>query len=292
MEHYQKGIIAGGTGLLYQAAEILELSGRAEQIELYFCNQNGFGKKQKETVRCRRIPGKNELMALLEKESKRTLVLSVMNPWLFTKEVLSNTNLLVVNLHHALLPAHRGRNAEAWAIYDGDEKTGITWHKVDAGIDTGAIYLQKEVEIDNSMTSVRLLTRLNEAALTGLEELLQEGFSQREMIKQKPVKSCLHMAKEVPNGGWLDLSWNLGQISRFLRAMDYGILHVLGRPKVRLGDGVYVWKSWEILESKEERKDEIEFSLEERKLCIRKEGTTIRLKNMKKMECETDGNII
>ena len=42
----------------------------------------------------------------------------------------------------------------------------------------------------------------------------------------------------------------------------------------------------------EETKDGIEFSSEERKLCIRKEGTTILLKNMKKMESETDGNII
>ncbi len=292
MERYQKGIIVGGTGLLYQAADLLEQSGRVNQIELYFCNRNGFGKKQKETIRCRQLSGKKELMDLLSQESEKTLVLSVMNPWLFTQEVLCNENLLVVNLHHALLPAHRGRNAEAWAIYEGDEKAGITWHKVDAGVDTGAVYLQKEMEVDDSMTSIKLLTRLNEAALEGLKELLQEGFSQRELIKQEPDGSCPHLAKEIPNGGWLDLSWDLKQTSRFLRAMDYGIMNVLGSPKVRLGDGVYVCKSWRIIESKEETKDGIEFSSEERKLCIRKEGTTILLKNMKKMESETDGNII
>lgn len=86
MERYQKGIIIGGTGLLYQAAEILEQSGRVSQIELYFCNGNGFGKKQKDTMRCRQIMGKKELMELLIQEREKTLVLSVMNPWIFTEE--------------------------------------------------------------------------------------------------------------------------------------------------------------------------------------------------------------
>lgn len=293
MEQYQKGIIVGGTGLFYQAAEILEQSGRVERTELYFCNPNGFGKKQKEALNCRQITEKQELMELLMQETEKTLVLSVMNPWIFTKEVLNNPKLLIVNLHHALLPAHRGRNAEAWAIYEGDEKAGITWHRVDAGIDTGAIYLQKEVEIDSSMTSLKLLTRLNEAALKGLQELLQQGFLEREPILQKPEGGKCRMAKEIPNDGWLDLSWDIKQMSCFLRAMDYGIMNVLGKPKVRLKDGTYIWKSFRILEAEDENADGIEFSEKERELRIRKEGTIIICRQMKKMESETDdGKVI
>ena len=160
MKQYQKAMIIGGTGFLYQAAELVEQSGRAGQIELYFCNQNGFGKNQEymERWNCRQVAAKKDLMALLEQETEETLVLSIMNPWLFTEEALRNPKLLVVNLHHALLPAHRGRNAEAWAIYEGDEKAGVTWHKVDAGIDTGGIYLQKEVAIDDRATALKLLS--------------------------------------------------------------------------------------------------------------------------------------
>lgn len=292
MERYQKGIIVGGTGLLYQAAELLEQSKRAEKIALYFCNQNGFGRAKKEIAECRQMADKNELMELLEHETEKTLVLSVMNPWLFTEEVLCNTNLLVVNLHHALLPAHRGRNAEAWAIYEGDKKAGITWHKVDAGIDTGAVYLQKEVEIDDSTTSIELLTRLNEAALMGLKELLEQGFAGRTTICQKTDGTRPHMAKEKPNDGWLDLSWHPEQMSRFLRAMDYGILQVLGRPRVRLGDEVYVWKSWEIYKAEKEEADGIDFSPEEKTLQIRKDGTIVVLKQIKRMENGTNGKII
>ncbi len=282
MEIYQKGIIAGGTGLLYQAADMLKKSGRAEKIELYFCNQNGFGKGETEFP-CHQVSEKAELMDMLKQETEKTLVLSVMNPWLFPEEVLENSSLLVVNLHHALLPAHRGRNAEAWAIYEGDEKAGITWHKVDAGIDTGAVYLQKEVEIDSRMTSLKLLSKLNEAALEGLEELLQGDFKEHKADDSKGTGTGKpHLAKDIPNDGWLDLSWNPEQISRFLRAMDYGVINVFGKPRVRLPEGVHVWKAFKI--SEEEGPEETRYDETKRELCIRKDGKLITLKKMKKME--------
>lgn len=283
MERYQKAIVVGGTGLLYQTAEVLEQCGKIERIALYFCNPNGFMRKGKETIECRQVESKKELMELLEHESQRTLVLSVMNPWIITKEVLSNKNLLIINLHHALLPAHRGRNAEAWAIYEGDTKTGITWHKVDAGIDTGAIYLQKEVEIDDSMTSIKLLMQLNKVALLGLEELLEQGFTQKKLIYQKTNNSDFHKAMERPNGGWLDLSWSLEQMSRFLRAMDYGILQVLGRPMVMVNDEVYVWKSWEIC-GMERRKEETRILLDEKRIQIYREEKVVSLKQIELIE--------
>ena len=35
MEQWQKGMVIGGTRLLYQAAALLEQSGRVNEIELY-----------------------------------------------------------------------------------------------------------------------------------------------------------------------------------------------------------------------------------------------------------------
>ena len=49
--------------------------------------------------------------------------------------------------HPSLLPKHRGASAINWAIINGDARTGLTILWVDKGIDTGAILLQKEVDI-------------------------------------------------------------------------------------------------------------------------------------------------
>lgn len=49
--------------------------------------------------------------------------------------------------HPSLLPRHRGASAVNWAIITGETRTGLTVFRPDAGIDTGPIVLQKEVEI-------------------------------------------------------------------------------------------------------------------------------------------------
>jgi methionyl-tRNA formyltransferase len=52
-----------------------------------------------------------------------------------------------IQYHPSLLPRHRGGSAINWAIIKGESKTGITIFWPDAGIDTGPILLQREVDI-------------------------------------------------------------------------------------------------------------------------------------------------
>jgi len=51
------------------------------------------------------------------------------------------------NLHASLLPDYRGAAPIHWAVMNGETKTGVTTFFIDEKIDTGAIILQKEVDI-------------------------------------------------------------------------------------------------------------------------------------------------
>ncbi|NLW06450.1 MAG: methionyl-tRNA formyltransferase [Clostridia bacterium] len=53
-----------------------------------------------------------------------------------------------INFHPSMLPAYRGGSAMNWALINGEKETGVTIHKIDAGIDTGPIILQEKVTID------------------------------------------------------------------------------------------------------------------------------------------------
>jgi methionyl-tRNA formyltransferase len=68
------------------------------------------------------------------------------------ESILKCPRLGTIQYHPSLLPRHRGRSAINWAIINGDTKTGITILWPDAGIDTGPILLQKEVEISPADT--------------------------------------------------------------------------------------------------------------------------------------------
>src|SRR5262249_46619914 len=52
-----------------------------------------------------------------------------------------------IQYHPSLLPRHRGISGMHWAIRGGETKTGLTIFWVDAGIDTGPILLQRDVDI-------------------------------------------------------------------------------------------------------------------------------------------------
>jgi len=53
----------------------------------------------------------------------------------------------VVNVHPALLPDFPGLDAIGQALVAGVERTGVTVHFVDEGIDTGPVIVQREVPV-------------------------------------------------------------------------------------------------------------------------------------------------
>lgn len=58
-----------------------------------------------------------------------------------------------VNVHASLLPRHRGASPIAHAIWEGDATTGVTTMRMEAGMDTGPIYLQAELAIPPGATT-------------------------------------------------------------------------------------------------------------------------------------------
>ena len=65
-----------------------------------------------------------------------------------------------INLHASLLPRYRGAAPIQWAIANGESVTGNTTMRIDEGLDTGDILLQREMAIAPEDTSVMLAPRL------------------------------------------------------------------------------------------------------------------------------------
>ena len=65
-----------------------------------------------------------------------------------------------INLHASLLPKYRGAAPIQWAIACGETVTGVTTMRIDAGLDTGDILLQKQVSIGRNDTAEDLAPHL------------------------------------------------------------------------------------------------------------------------------------
>ena len=78
-----------------------------------------------------------------------------------------------INLHASLLPKYRGAAPIQWAIARGETVTGVTTMRIDSGLDTGDILLQKEVAIRPTDISETLAPRLAETGADLLAETLR-----------------------------------------------------------------------------------------------------------------------
>lgn len=96
----------------------------------------------------------------------------IIPPWMLQLPPLGN-----INVHGSLLPKYRGAAPIQWAIASGETVTGITTMRLDEGLDTGDILLQREMEIAADDTAVTIAPRL---ATMGAELLVKtlEGLQQ------------------------------------------------------------------------------------------------------------------
>src|ERR1700716_153555 len=65
-----------------------------------------------------------------------------------------------LNLHASLLPKYRGAAPIQWAIANGESVTGVTTMRIDAGLDTGDILMQRETPIGLEDTAETLGSKL------------------------------------------------------------------------------------------------------------------------------------
>ncbi len=79
----------------------------------------------------------------------------IIPPWMIDLPRFGN-----LNLHGSLLPKYRGAAPIQWAIARGETVTGVTTMRIDAGLDTGDILLQRELRIEPQDTAETLGPRL------------------------------------------------------------------------------------------------------------------------------------
>ena len=87
----------------------------------------------------------------------------------------------IVNVHASLLPRYRGAAPVQWAVANGETATGVTTMRIDAGLDTGDILLQRETAIGPRETAVELAERLAAMGAALLVETLA-GLERGEIV--------------------------------------------------------------------------------------------------------------
>jgi methionyl-tRNA formyltransferase len=125
-----------------------------------------------------------------------------------------------VNIHASLLPRWRGAAPIQRALLAGDAETGVTIMQMDAGLDTGAILLQRAVAIDPEATSGVLHDRLAGLGATALLDTLAALESGSARPHAQSATGVTYAAKIEKSEARIDWRHSAVEIERQVRAFN------------------------------------------------------------------------
>lgn len=124
-----------------------------------------------------------------------------------------------VNVHGALLPKNRGPNPIQWAILWRQHETGVTLHRVTAGLDEGPIIAQRRVPILFWDTWADVRARIDAATeemlASSLPSLLRDGLPET----PQDARMATVGRRRTPDDGLFEWSAPLRHIHDLVRAV-------------------------------------------------------------------------
>ena len=147
-----------------------------------------------------------------------------------------------INVHGSLLPQYRGAAPIQWAVLNGDKKTGITTMYMNAGMDTGDMILQEEVQIGEDETTGELWDRLSKIGAKLLVETvakIEKGTAPR-----TPQSGEFTMApmlnKEMARIDWINKN------SREIKNLVRGLNPIMGAYTTYNDKKIKIWRAGSI----------------------------------------------
>lgn len=135
--------------------------------------------------------------------------------------VLDIPSIACWNIHASLLPRWRGAAPIHRALLAGDKSTGVGIMHMEAGLDTGAVYLQHECAISHNETAQRLydrLAKMGSYALIECLDLLNNDLLPQPMPQDNENVTYAHKLEKSES----KIAWdeNAEQIDRKIRAFN------------------------------------------------------------------------
>jgi len=134
------------------------------------------------------------------------------------KAVLEIPKLGCLNIHASLLPRWRGAAPIERAILEGDRETGISIMKMNEGLDTGDIMLDKKCMISNHETAQTLHDTLSNIGANAILETL----NMLPTLKARPQQNneATYAEKVTKDEAQIDWHQSAEKISRVIRAFN------------------------------------------------------------------------
>lgn len=125
-----------------------------------------------------------------------------------------------INGHASLLPRWRGAAPIQRAVLAGDEETGVSVMRMEAGLDTGPVYLRYRTAIGAGETAGELRLRLAGLCAAALTEALPGILDGTSRPEPQDEAEATYAAKLDPGQGQIEWAAPAEEIARLIRAFS------------------------------------------------------------------------
>ena len=167
------------------------------------------------------LPARRSTIAPLLASVDPDLVVCMGFPWKIPPAALAVPRLGWLNGHPSLLPLHRGPLPVAWAIRQGDDEIGITFHRMDADLDTGPILAQRRYPLGEPKVPDVFYPEFGQTVGETLAEALEKLAAGDEGTPQPEGGGYESFFTE--EDAWLDLSRPAAEVHRLAWAWLYAM---------------------------------------------------------------------
>lgn len=140
--------------------------------------------------------------------------------FIFPETFLQGCPNLMLNVHGTLLPKYRGGRTLNWVIENGDTESGVTVHRIDAGVDTGPILVQRAFPLtlfDTGKSLYRKTLAFEPEVVLEALALLENGKAAYTPQRQLDLPDY---PDRTPAHSQVDPSRTLSQLYNQIRAAD------------------------------------------------------------------------
>jgi methionyl-tRNA formyltransferase len=167
------------------------------------------------------VPARRSQVAPLLSALRPDLVVCMGFPWKIPADALAVPAHGWLNGHPSLLPRHRGPVPVAWVIRNGDEETGVSFHKMDAELDTGPILVQERFPVGAYVEPEEFYARTGPIVMQAFAAALEKIAAGDEGMPQADGGEYETFFEEAD--AWLDPSRPAAELHRLVWAWRYTI---------------------------------------------------------------------
>jgi methionyl-tRNA formyltransferase len=182
------------------------------------------------------IPAARDRIAPLLRVFDPDVAMCLGFPWKIPPDALAVPSHGIVNGHPSLLPRYRGPSPVSWAIRNGEDEIGFTFHYMDAELDTGNILGQAPIALDDEHSWDELTPKIADAVggvLPGVLERVERG----EPGEPQDESRATYCGAFEPEFAWIDRTRPRAEIARQVRAWRFQPLSVEPRGALAEVDG-------------------------------------------------------